>query len=64
MVRRARVAAPIALAALSVVAALSLGRVVDSSRFVLPVIAAAVLPSAQAPSRLIKFETARVGEAE
>jgi transglutaminase-like putative cysteine protease len=46
MVRRARVAAPIALAALSVVAALSLGRVVDSSRFVLPVIAAAVLPHA------------------
>jgi transglutaminase-like putative cysteine protease len=46
MVRRARIAAPIALAALSVVAALSLGRVVDSSRFVLPVIAAALLPHA------------------
>jgi len=44
MVRRARLIAPIALAALSVVAALSLGRVVDSARFVLPVVAAALLP--------------------
>jgi len=46
MVRRARVIAPLALAALSVVAALSLGRVVDSSRFVLPVVGAALLPHA------------------
>ena len=46
MVRRARLVAPFALAALSVVAALSLGRVVDSSRFVLPVIGAALLPHA------------------
>ena len=44
MVRRARLFAPLALAALSVVAALSLGRVVDSSRFVLPVLGAALLP--------------------
>ena len=44
MVRRARFLAPLALAALSVVAALSLGRVVDSSRFVLPVVGAALLP--------------------
>jgi transglutaminase-like putative cysteine protease len=46
MVRRARLVAPLALAALSVVAALSLGRVVDSSRFVLPVLGAALLPHA------------------
>ena len=46
MVRRARLVAPLALAALSVVAALSLGRVVDSSRFVLPVVGAALLPHA------------------
>ena len=46
MVRRARIVAPLALAALSVVAALSLGRVVDSSRFVLPVLGAALLPHA------------------
>ena len=46
MVRRARVAAPLALAALSVVVALSLGRVVDSGRFVLPVLGAALLPHA------------------
>jgi transglutaminase-like putative cysteine protease len=46
MVRRARVLAPLALAALSVVAALSLGRVVDASRFVVPVVAAALLPHA------------------
>ncbi len=46
MVRRARIVAPLALAALSVVAALSLGRVVDSGRFVLPVIGAALLPHA------------------
>jgi transglutaminase-like putative cysteine protease len=46
MVRRARFLAPLALAALSVVAALSLGRVVDSSRFVLPVLGAALLPHA------------------
>lgn len=46
MVRRARLVAPLALAALSVVAALSLGRVVDSTRFVLPVVAAALLPHA------------------
>jgi transglutaminase-like putative cysteine protease len=45
-VRHARFAAPLALAALSVVAALSLGRVVDSSRFVLPVLGAALLPHA------------------
>jgi transglutaminase-like putative cysteine protease len=46
MMRRARFLAPIALVALSVVAALSLGRVVDSSRFVLPVVGAALLPHA------------------
>jgi hypothetical protein len=46
MVRRARVVAPLALAALSVVAALSLGRVLDSSRFVVPVVAAALVPHA------------------
>ena len=46
MVRRARLFAPLALAALSVVAALSLGRVVDSSRFVLPILGAALLPHA------------------
>jgi transglutaminase-like putative cysteine protease len=44
--RGARVAAPLALAALTAVAALSLGRVVDSSRFVLPVLGAALLPHA------------------
>jgi transglutaminase-like putative cysteine protease len=44
MVRRARLLAPFALAALSAVAALSLGRVVDSSRYVIPVLAAALLP--------------------
>src|SRR5262249_9756789 len=46
MVRRVRLLAPLALAALSVVAALSLGRVVDSSRFVLPVLGAVLLPHA------------------
>jgi transglutaminase-like putative cysteine protease len=46
MVRRARLLAPLALAVLSAVAALSLGRVVDSSRFVLPVVGAALLPHA------------------
>jgi transglutaminase-like putative cysteine protease len=46
MVQRARIAAPLALAALSLVAALSLGRVVDSGRFVLPVVGAALLPHA------------------
>ncbi len=46
MVRRARLVAPLALAALSAVAALSLGRVVDDSRFVVPVVAAALLPHA------------------
>lgn len=46
MVRRARFAAPLALAALSVVAALSLGRVVDSARFVLPVVGAVLLAHA------------------
>src|SRR4051812_24999108 len=44
MVRRARLVAPLALAALSAVVALSLGRVVDDSRFVVPVVAAALLP--------------------
>jgi transglutaminase-like putative cysteine protease len=44
MAQRARFLAPLALAALSAVAALSLGRVVDSSRFVLPVLGAALLP--------------------
>jgi transglutaminase-like putative cysteine protease len=44
MAQRARLFAPLALAALSAVAALSLGRVVDSSRFVLPVLGAALLP--------------------
>jgi transglutaminase-like putative cysteine protease len=46
MTRGARIVAPFALAALSAVAALSLGRVVDSSRFVLPVLGAALLPHA------------------
>ena len=46
MARRARLVAPFALAALSAVAALSLSRVVDSSRFVLPVLGAALLPHA------------------
>jgi transglutaminase-like putative cysteine protease len=46
MVRRARVLAPLALAALSVVAALSLGRVVASDRYVVPVVAAALVPHA------------------
>ena len=46
MASRARLVAPFALAALSVVAALSLGRVVDSDRFVLPVIGAALVPHA------------------
>ena len=46
MAQRARFFAPLALAALSAVAALSLGRVVDSSRCVLPVIGAALLPHA------------------
>jgi transglutaminase-like putative cysteine protease len=44
MAARARFFAPVALAALSAIAALSLGRLVDSSRFVVPVLAAAVLP--------------------
>ena len=44
MARRARLLAPFTLAALSVVAALSLARVVDSGRFVLPVLGAALLP--------------------
>ena len=48
MAQRARLFAPLALAALSAVAALSLGRVVDSSRFVLPVLGAALLPHALA----------------
>jgi transglutaminase-like putative cysteine protease len=42
--RRTAVLAPIALAALTVVAALSLGRVFASSRFVAPVVVAALLP--------------------
>ena len=42
----ALVVAPFTLAALSVVAALSLARVVDSGRFVLPVVGAALLPHA------------------
>ena len=46
MMRRARLLAPLALAVLSAVAASSLGRVVDSSRFVLPVLGAALLPHA------------------
>lgn len=46
MAQRARLFAPLALAALSAVAALSLGRVVDSSRFVVPVLGAALLPHA------------------
>ncbi len=46
MAQRARLFAPLALAALSAVAALSLGRVVDSSRYVLPVLGAALLPHA------------------
>ncbi len=46
MASRARLLAPITLAVLSAVAALSLGRVVDSSRFVVPVVAAALLPHA------------------
>ena len=46
MVARARSLAPMALAALSVVAALSMGRLLDSARFVGPVIGAALLPHA------------------
>ena len=46
MATRARVIAPFALAALSVVAGLSLGRVFDSAEFVLPVVGAAVIPHA------------------
>ena len=46
MATRARVVAPFALAALSAAAGLSLGRVFDSGRFVLPVLGAAVLPHA------------------
>jgi transglutaminase-like putative cysteine protease len=46
METRARLLAPVALAALSVGAALSLGRVFDSSRFVLPVVGAALVPHA------------------
>jgi len=44
MAARARVLAPITLAALSAGAALSLGRVFDGRGFVLPVLGAAVLP--------------------
>ncbi len=44
MATRARGIAPVALAALSTAAALSLGRVFDSGRFVVAVVAAAVLP--------------------
>lgn len=44
--RRAHELALVALAALSVAAALSLGRVFDGSRFVLPVVGAALLPHA------------------
>jgi hypothetical protein len=43
---RARLIAPFALAALSVAAGLSLGRVFDSGRYVLPVVAAALIPHA------------------
>ena len=46
MATRARAIAPFALAALSVVAGLSLGRVFDSAEFVLPVVGAAVIPHA------------------
>jgi transglutaminase-like putative cysteine protease len=46
MATRARVVAPFALAALSAAAALSLARVFDSGRFVLPVLGAAVVPHA------------------
>ncbi|MFI5053275.1 MAG: DUF3488 and DUF4129 domain-containing transglutaminase family protein [Acidimicrobiia bacterium] len=46
MASRARLLAALTLAALSAVAALSLGRVVDSSRFIVPVLAAALLPHA------------------
>ena len=46
MATRARVVAPFALAALSAAAGLSLGRVFDSGRFILPVLGAALLPHA------------------
>jgi len=46
MAARARAAAPFALAALTAAAGLSLGRVFDSGRFVVPVLAAALLPHA------------------
>ena len=46
MVARARFLAPVALAALSMVAALSMGRLLDSARFVGPVVGAALLPHA------------------
>jgi transglutaminase-like putative cysteine protease len=46
MASRARIFAPIALGALSVAAALSLGRVFDSARYVGPVVGAALAPHA------------------
>jgi hypothetical protein len=46
MATRARVVAPFALAALSAAAGLSLGRVFDSGRFILPVLGAAFVPHA------------------
>ena len=46
MATRARAVAPFTLAALSAAAGLSLGRVFDSGRFVVPVLAAALLPHA------------------
>jgi transglutaminase-like putative cysteine protease len=58
MATRARVVAPFALAALSIAAALSLSRVLDSGRFVLPVIGAALLPHAiGALARRLRWST-------
>lgn len=59
MATRARVVAPFALAALSTAAALSLSRVFDSGRFVLPVLGAALIPHAVgALARRLRWSTA------
>ena len=59
MAARARAVAPFALAALTAAAGLSLGRVFDSGRFVVPVLAAALLPHAVgALSRRFHWSTA------
>ncbi len=58
MATRARVVAPFALAALTAAAALSLSRVFDSGRFVLPVLGAALIPHAVgALARRLRWST-------